>query len=187
MPSSSSGMFSEMASMGASRGRREGSVARGPQTSTAVPGRPATRRERAGPVAVADGRRPGPRRRGGRSAVRPVGGAVVRERRLADRGSWSGRQITRGRGLRGGTVHDATDGGGPQRFPCAGVDDLLQERVAELEGVLAVLGDADAVGIVDEGLDRKSTRLNSSHVAISYAVVQHVGVGPALLEGGHAG
>src|SRR5699024_11140634 len=114
MPSSSSGLFSELASTGASRGRREGAEARGPQTSPAERGRAATRRERAGPGAVADGRRPGRRRRGGRSAVRAVGGAVVRERRLADRGSWSGRQITRGRGLRGGTVHDATDGGGPQ-------------------------------------------------------------------------
>src|SRR5207253_10332203 len=49
----------------------------------------------------------------------------------------------------------------------AGVEQLLAERlqIFELETLGAI---ADLVGLL--GLDRKSTRLNSSHVAISYAV-----------------
>src|SRR3712207_8042585 len=49
----------------------------------------------------------------------------------------------------------------------------LHDRVEYRQDVLDVadllVGDED-VGVIEDGLDRKSTRLNSSHANISYAV-----------------
>src|SRR5699024_5760893 len=90
-------------------------------------------------------------RRASRQGPGGVAGTVVRDGPRRS-GAGSGRQLSRDRGLRRRTVDDVTDGGGPQRLPYPGVDDLLQEGVAELERVLVLLGDADAVGVIDEGL-----------------------------------
>src|SRR5437870_10517239 len=58
------------------------------------------------------------------------------------------------------------------------VDDVAVVRIIDGDGSVAFLGKIQNIfvaGVVDkpevrDGVDRKSTRLNSSHVAISYAV-----------------
>src|SRR5690625_6636583 len=59
--------------------------------------------------------------------------------------------------------YDYSRSGNPTR-------DVLEEAVAELEGGYGAFATSSGMAAVQLTLDRKSTRLNSSHVAISYAV-----------------
>src|SRR5207249_11639092 len=83
---------------------------------------------------------------------------------------------TLGRTSRSGGVHD-----GRQLIPCDGTNATLQlgngeppppfHELLQAHGVLVTgFVDDDDVGRADAPRDRKSTRLNSSHVSISYAV-----------------
>src|SRR5690625_5434814 len=55
-------------------------------------------------------------------------------------------------------------------FPTRRSSDLLRSEFEMLLAALIIFAVAAVGGIVLASLDRKSTRLNSSHVAISYAV-----------------
>src|SRR5699024_12392008 len=52
----------------------------------------------------------------------------------------------------------------------AGFDEVALQKYHWIEAIDHVHTAANSSGIVDGELDRKSTRLNSSHVSISYAV-----------------
>src|SRR3712207_7052886 len=71
----------------------------------------------------------------------------------------------------GAEVLDPGDHAGGEQHEGAFDQQLLHERVADLDGgSLGGLAGIEGLRSQDGGADRKSTRLNSSHANISYAV-----------------
>src|SRR5207253_9912689 len=65
---------------------------------------------------------------------------------------------------------DERQHGGARTVPAHGISRLLRDRGARRHALLSGQNSCRVAGPANNREDRKSTRLNSSHVAISYAV-----------------